>query len=170
MRKTVRIQLMDDGRALDFEVTQMAATHKQDWMLRAGLLLAQCAGKMDISFQADFNVAWLQKELKTKGLKIFEGLPYEKVKPLLNDMLECCAYVSGAARIPCTGATIDDYVTDAMTLFRLQSEAFKVNFPGFFKGAPKKEEGAEKQSRSESSDAPTLKMPRNWQNTPTSAG
>lgn len=170
MRKTVKVQLMDDDRALEFEITQMAATQKQDWMLRAALLLAQGAGKMDINFQTDFNVAWLVKELKDKGLKIFDGLPYEKIKGLLDDLLGCCAYVSGAARIPCSAATIDDYVSDAMTLFRLQSEALKVNFPSFFNSAPKKGQDAESPSPEKSSEAATLKMPRNWQNTPTSAG
>ena len=99
MRKTVKVQLVDDDRALEFEITQMAATQKQDWMLRAALLLAQGAGKMDINFSTDFNVAWLTKELKDKGLKIFDGLPYEKIKGLLDDLLGCCAYVSGAARM-----------------------------------------------------------------------
>ena len=29
MRKTVKVQLVDDDRALEFEITQMAATQKQ---------------------------------------------------------------------------------------------------------------------------------------------
>lgn len=169
MRKTVKIQLVDDGQALEFEITQMAATQKQSWILRTALLLAQGAGKMDIEFQTDINFKWLMDELKKKGLAVFNGISYEKVQPLLDDLLACCSYVNGAARFQCSPATIDGYITGVTTLFRLQVEAFKVNFPDFFPKTPDTGGNAGGPSPEESSSAPTLKMPRGWQNTPTSA-
>ena len=97
-------------------------------------------------------------ELGEKGLGIFSGITPEKVQPLLDDLLACCSRVMGQSRQLCTPATVDGYISDVKTLFRLRVESFKVNFPDFFTEKLSTEEGKEKPS--DSGTPVTLKIPR----------
>lgn len=161
MRKTKQIQLMDGGTALTFNVTQMSATQQQSWLLRAGLLLSSSAGAtgIKISRNMELSKGAFVKLFSEQGLGLLSAITPEKVQPLLDDLLHCCARVIGNVTEPCTAATVDGYISDFTTLFKLQSEAFKVNFGDFFtslKTAKKDEESQEESSKPE----PTLKIPR----------
>lgn len=172
MRKTVKVQLVDDGQALEFEITQMSATQKERWLLKAVLLLAASAGSAGLQLSSGLSddeekKAELSEELGKKGLGIFNGITYEKVQPLLDDLLECCAFVNGNARLVCTPTSVDGYISDFKTLYRLRMESFKVNFPDFFTMMTKKKKTEEKAELGEESPSPqesdkplTIKAPR----------
>lgn len=160
MRNKIQIQLIDDGTPLDFEITQMSATLKESWILRALLLLSEGAGRLnlDLSGETEADINGLMSELGSKGLGIFSGITPEKVQPLLDDLLACCSRVMGQSRQLCTPATVDGYISDVKTLFRLRVESFKVNFPDFFTEKLSTGEGKEKPS--DSGTLATLKIPR----------
>lgn len=158
MRNKIQIQLIDDGTPLDFEITQMSATRKESWILRALLLLSEGAGRINIDLSGESDINGLMSELGKKGLGIFSGITPEKVQPLLDDLLACCSRVMGQSRQLCTPATVDGYISDVKTLFRLRVESFKVNFPDFFTEKLSTEEGKEKPS--DSGTPVTLKIPR----------
>ena len=158
MRNKIQIQLIDDGTPLDFEITQMSATRKESWILRALLLLSEGAGSINIDLSGEADINGLMSELGKKGLGIFSGITPEKVQPLLDDLLACCSRVMGQSRQLCTPATVDGYISDVKTLFRLRVESFKVNFPDFFTEKFSTEEGKEKPS--DSGTPVTLKIPR----------
>lgn len=126
MRNKIQIQLIDDGTPLDFEITQMSATRKESWILRALLLLSEGAGRINIDLSGEADIDGLMSELGEKGLGIFSGITPEKVQPLLDDLLACCSRVMGQSRQLCTPATVDGYISDVKTLFRLRVESFKV--------------------------------------------
>lgn len=160
MRKTIPIQLIDDGQALDFEITQMSATQKERWLLRALFTLACGAAEADIEMEGTPSLDGLMRELGKKGLGIFKGISLEKVQPLLDDLLACCALVRDKARLQCMPETVDGYISDVKTLFSLRVESFKVNFPDFFTRSSATEEKSESPSREESPRRATLKIPR----------
>lgn len=160
MRKTVPVQLIDDGQALDFEITQMSATQKERWLLRALFTLANGAAEADVDVDEARGLDDFMRELARKKLNIFKGISLEKVQPLLDDLLTCCALVRDKARLQCTPETVDGYISDVKTLFRLRVESFKVNFPDFFTASDATEGKSESPSREESPRRATLKIPR----------
>lgn len=124
--REVKITLNDNGHDLTFNIKKMSATQLERWMLRASILLAKGAD-IDIS---DISGA---KDLIMSGkiLKVLGGLNYEEAAPLLEDLLQCCSRISGGVLAQCTSDTVDDYIKDVRTLFRLRLEVLKLNF-GFF--------------------------------------
>lgn len=162
MRKSVEITIAEDGAPVVFRIQQWAATEKESWILRAVLALAGSAGSnIDLDLSGGVGADALMRELGKRGLGIFAGLKYETVKPLLDDLLSCCYHKVGAAEIRCTSQNIDGVISDVKSLFKLRTEAFKVNFPDFF--MPKEGTAAETESRSDSDqsqEVTRIKLPR----------
>ena len=75
MRKQKEIILQENGRNLTFIIEQMPATKMQLWLLKALSLL--CGTELA---SMDFGV--LQKEFKTKGFALLQGLDIAKAEPL----------------------------------------------------------------------------------------
>lgn len=158
MRRSIEITITEEGSPITFRIQQWAATEKESWILRAVLALAGSAGgNVDIDLAGGVSAEALVAELGRKGLSIFAGLKYETVKPLMDDLLSCCYHKVGTAEIRCTPENIDGVLTDVKSLFRLRTEAFKVNFPDFFT----RSEAAESADRSgsEAEPAATIKVP-----------
>lgn len=131
MRRTETLEITDRGNLLHFKITEMSATQLESWIYRASLLLAgsgiETPDGSDISEAAKF--------IKYKGLKALGSLEYEKVKPLLDELLQCCERIlpnnTTTAVFP---ETIDGYIEDVWTFFTLRWETAKFNLRFFNDG------------------------------------
>lgn len=126
--KEMTITLTDDGRDLTFKIKKMSATQLESWILRASILLSKGGANIDIS-----NIAGI-KDLVMSGtvLKVLSGINYNEAAPLLEELLECCSReLKGGGTMQCSSDTVDGYIEDVQTLFRLKLEAAQYNF-GFF--------------------------------------
>lgn len=145
VRNEVTITLNDNGRDLKFKIKKMSATQQESWLIRASLLLARGVGNVD------FDMSNLQglKDFVMSGkiVKALAGMSYEEAVPLLEDLLKCCSRVlDSGGEVQCSSETVDGYIEDVRTLFKLRAEAGKHCF-GFFT-----EVAAEKLSSSQPSD------------------
>lgn len=138
MRKEKTVVLEDGGKQLSFVVRQMPATKLESWIIRVGLLLASSgvAGELLDEHKGDLDVEQVMHAAVTlagrgvKGLLTALGrLDYDKVKPLLDDLLACCTLKGNIE--PLTPEIVDATIEDVRTLFKLQKEALAVNL-GFF--------------------------------------
>ena len=75
------------------------------------------------------------KRRERHGLKALANVEYEKAQPLLDELLACCARTDAGVEQRCTPDTVDGYIEDVRTLFKLRVEAAKLNF-GFFGASP----------------------------------
>lgn len=67
-------------------------------------------------------------------------LEYEKVEPLLNELLACCAHVPDKTKrnfvVNMTADNLDSVIGDFQNVYKLAIEAFKVNFTSSAAGSP----------------------------------
>jgi hypothetical protein len=129
-RKEIVIDIQDREQLLTFKIKEMPASKMDAWILRAGSLLASAwkqtmAGKTP----ADLGNISLENELSILG-----KIDYEKAEPLLNELLSCCSRVVEKIEEHCTPQSVDNYILDVSTLFKLRLEAIKLNL-GFLKPA-----------------------------------
>ncbi len=128
-RKTVDIQIDDRGNKLDFVIEEMPATQLERWITRAVICVSGSANT-DISSVGGLSQAG--DMLAGRGLGVLTAmlntLDYDKVAPLLDEMLACCyRKVDGGVRMRCTPALLDGFVEDVSTIFKLRMEAIKLN-------------------------------------------
>jgi hypothetical protein len=128
-RKVSHVTLADRGEELHFIIEEMSATQLQRWVGKAIPIVAPLLGLEANDINGAVNA------LQTvEGLAKLVGLEYEKVEPLLYDMLRCCTRkIDGKAIQKCTPETVDGYIQDFTTLFKLEIEALKLNL-GFLQG------------------------------------
>lgn len=139
MRKTKEITLQENGENLIFIIEQMPATKMQLWLLKALSLL--CGTEL-----ASMDFSLLQKEFKTKGFALLQGLDIAKAEPLINELYSCVRRKVDNALIQVSEQNIDSIITDVRTLFALQKEILTHNFD-FFTESPLNgsAEGAQKE-------------------------
>lgn len=141
-RKEKRITIQDRGRSLTFVIREMAATQLESWIIRCLLLLVKAGISSGIGNSAGLeNMAQEVREgnyeqamsyISTQGLSaLLSKVNYEDAAPLLDELLGCCSRVVDGITQPCTDGTIDSYVFDFRTIFKLRAEAFMLNC-GFF--------------------------------------
>ena len=123
-RKTIEVTLQDRENSWTFVIEEMPATRLEAWIIRA-LLLVAGSGCDNVPEGADLKKAGAF--LAEKGLGVLGGLDYEKAKPLLDEMLGCCSRREGQALMKCTPESVDGYIEDVATLFKLRLEAVKLN-------------------------------------------
>ena len=131
MRKETVVTIEDRGNPLTFTIREMPATQLERWIIRAMLLLAGSEGLEGLSG----GVENAGKYLSEHGLKALANVEYEKAQPLLDELLACCARTDAGVEQRCTPDTVDGYIEDVRTLFKLRVEAAKLNF-GFFGASP----------------------------------
>lgn len=136
MRKEIVVTLKDRERPLTFKIREMPATRLESWLTRALLLIAKGSAGSDagggIDALAKLDAGGLVKTLAAAAGKI----EYAEAKPLLDEMLACCSRVDAGIEQICTPETVDGYVEDVRTLFRLRVEAVKLHLGFFMEDAP----------------------------------
>lgn len=132
-RREMTITLEDRGNPLTFRLREMPASRLESWMTRVLLLLT--GSGVDVPAGADLSSAG--EYLMTQGLKALGGVDYDKAKPLLDDLLTCCHRVlPQGGELAVTPESVDGYIEDVRTLFRLRVEALKLNLGFFGVGGP----------------------------------
>lgn len=117
MLKEKTLTLTDNGKQLTFKVKQMPAMQRSKWATKAGLLLAASGKDVDIS-RLDLNAI----------VGAMGYLDYDRLEPLLTELLACCWRVVERAETQVTPETCEAYIEDEMTVFTLYKEAFRLNF------------------------------------------
>lgn len=126
-RKERIVEIQDREQLLTFKVKEMPATQLERWMIRAVLAIADSGA--NLSDSSDIGAAG--NYIAENGMAALAGLDYEKAEPLLNELLGCCSRVVERVEERCTPQTVDAYIEDVKTLFKLRLEALKLNL-GFF--------------------------------------
>lgn len=128
MRKQKEIILQENGQNLTFIIEQMPATKMQLWLLKALSLL--CGTEL-----ASMDFSLLQKEFKTKGFALLQGLDIAKAEPLINELYSCVRRKVDNSLVQMSADNIDSVIADVRTLFTLQKEILTHNFD-FFSESP----------------------------------
>lgn len=127
MRKETIITLSDDGKELKFRVRQMSASHLYDYIIRLVLALSHSGLKLTDGDEADLSK--VGEHIMANGLQALRGVEHGMAKPLLDEMLACCSRISdsGVEQVV-TPDSLDGFISDPRTIFKLQFEAAKLNF------------------------------------------
>lgn len=122
-RKETIIDIQDREQLLTFKIREMPASKLESWIMRSLLLLT--ASNVQVPAGSDANAAGAF--LLEHGLTALGNVEFEKAQPLLDDLLSCCSRVVENIEERCTPQSVDAYILDVKTLFRLRMEAFKLN-------------------------------------------
>jgi hypothetical protein len=122
-RKEIIIDIQDREQFLTFKVKEMPATRLEAWIIRALLLLAGSGAQTPEGSDLKAAGAFLAE----KGLSALSGIDYDKARPLLDDLLGCCSRIVEKVEERCTPESVDNYILDVSTLFKLRMEAIKLN-------------------------------------------
>ena len=119
MRKTKEV-IIEEGRdaGKKFKITEMPAFQADRWATRALMQLGK-SQKGGIMALGSMEMADI--------VNSFSELDFEKAEPLLQELLECCAFVKDGTSIPLTKDMVDSIVEDWTTLFKLRMEALQLN-------------------------------------------
>jgi hypothetical protein len=122
-RKEVTIDIQDRDQKLTFRIREMPATRLESWIIRALLLVA--GGGVLVPDGADLQAAG--RFLSEKGLAALANVDFDKAAPLLDELLSCCSRVVERIEERCTPESVDAYIMNVSTLFKLRMEAIKLN-------------------------------------------
>ena len=122
-RKEIIIDVQDREQKLTFKIREMPATRLESWIIRALLLVAGSGAQVPDG--ADIKAAGAF--LAEKGLAALGNLDFDKAEPLLDELLGCCSRVVEKVEERCTPESVDAYIMDVTTLFKLRMEAIKLN-------------------------------------------
>lgn len=118
MRKEKEIKI-EEGRDAGkvFKITEMPAFQMDRWATRALLVLgkAKKGGILTIGSMSTEDL-----------LSSLSGVCYDDAEPLLQELLECCAFVKNGQSIVLTKDMIDGIIEDWTTLFKLRMEALNL--------------------------------------------
>jgi hypothetical protein len=122
-RKEITIDIQDREQLLTFKIREMSATKLESWIIRALLLVAGSGALAP----GGSDLGTLGAYLAEKGPTALGNVDYEQAKPLLDELLACCSRVVERVEERCTPESVDNYILDVKTLFRLRMEASKLN-------------------------------------------
>ena len=119
MRKEKEITI-EEGRdaGKTFKITEMSAFNMDRWATKALCLI----GKSGCSVIELFN-----KMNEGGALEILGSLGYEGVEPLMEELLNCCAFKKDGVFVQMKATMIDSVIEDWTTIFRLRKEALNLN-------------------------------------------
>lgn len=120
MRDPVTLTIKDGENELKVRITPMSALQAETWLMRAALALGAGVKQFDTSMKPEAMLGCLL------------SADYEKVKPLLEELLTRCERItdSGSA-IALNPATVDGIIEYPTTLFTLRVCVLRVTY-GFF--------------------------------------
>ena len=147
MRKEKIVELHDGDNILTFKIKQMSASAQEEWIVRIILLVLGTEAGTKALGSADMQNLQSKVTDVNELIKLLGQLKFDDVKPLYNQLLDCCYYVPDAGNMNfVTKLNInnaDSIISSFQTLFKLRVEALKVNF-GFFKSGVKSPKAAGK--------------------------
>lgn len=148
MRETKDIVLMDEdleGKPVElhFKLTQMSAIKQERWINRVVALFVSSNAKDMGSVQSILGSGKIESIMA-----LFNGLKYEDIEPLYNELLECVQYIpdkdNPSYTQPMTAKNADTVITDVRNLYTLRFESLKINFSFFLNALqPPKEKATE---------------------------
>ena len=123
MRKEIEVKI-EEGRdaGKTFKITEMPAFQMDRWATRALIALGK-SQKGGIAALGSMSIPDV--------LAAFAELDYEKTEPLLQELLECCAFIKDGTSVPLKKDMVDSIIEEWATLFKLRMESLKLNI-GFF--------------------------------------
>ena len=123
MRKEKEIKI-EEGRDAGkvFVITEMPALQMDKWATRA-----LCA----IGRSQESGIMALLALGVTELINSFMKADYEKIEPLMQEMLQCCSFKKDNARVVLKDDFVNDIIEDWNTITMLRIEAIKLNL-GFF--------------------------------------
>lgn len=155
MREKRIVTIDDAGREITFSVQQMPALKLEKWIYKTAIQLAKANGaeiagesitdakaaikKLEAGDKDGSGMGWI---IQTVG-----GLDFDKVEPLLDELLSCVKVIpdanNSAVEMALTPATIEGQIESPLTLMKIRVETLKVNF-SFFSTAVKSKAAEEK--------------------------
>lgn len=117
-RKTTEITLGEEAdRDADkvFLITEMVATQSEAWAFRALSAMSRSGSKVDVAG------GWAT--IASTGLQALFAAPYDELKPLLDEMMNCVQRVMPAA----TRKLIEDDTEEITTRLRLRNEVLTLH-------------------------------------------
>lgn len=129
MRKTKVITIEREGRdkGKKFRITEMPVIKAEKWATRAFMALANLGFDLP---EDGSGINGLAYALEKYGLKSLAKIPYEKIAPLYDELLDCCEYLGdGTSTVSrqMDSATAEEVVEEVSTLFVLRFEAIKLH-------------------------------------------
>ena len=134
MRKE-KIVVISSGRdnGKKFKIREMGSVKIERWATRALMLLAQSGIDLGIEKDKLKGVEGWNNIAKI-GLEKLAQVDFEKIEPLLEDMLNCCYFLPDTnIETQLTSSNADTIIEDMTTLFKLRQEAFGLHFDFFQK-------------------------------------
>lgn len=131
----------DNGKK--FHIVEMGAYQTEAWATKA--LLLMLSNNIELpenikpeDLQGAEGLSMLSKVGYKVLLQMLSQIDYEKVKPLLNELLGCCSFVVEGTETKLTESNAETIVEDMKTLFTLKKKAFGLHFDFFQKESPAK--------------------------------
>lgn len=131
-RKTEIVLIDAEGRdkGKRFLITEMSAYAAEQWATRALISLLGSGAPMPEGIE----VAGMAG-LAEMGLRAFSGLSYDKLKPLLDEMMTCVQAMPDPRKPSVVMPLIvDTHIEEIMTLVKLRTEVWNLH-TGFLKAA-----------------------------------
>lgn len=118
MRKEIEITI-DKGRdaGKKFKIIEMSALQADRWATKTLMALGRTTDGGILSV-ASMGIEGILKSLGSAD--------YEKVEPLLQELLECASFVKDGTCIQLKAGMVDSIIEDWTTLFKLRWEALNL--------------------------------------------
>ena len=139
MRKE-KIVVISSGRdaGKKFKIREMGSIQIERWATKALMLLA--GSNIDLGVDKD-NLKGVEGwgNIAKAGLSKLAEVDFEKIEPLLEDLLKCCYFLPDSnIETQLTSSNAESIIEDMSTLFKLRQEAFGIHFDFFQKENPAK--------------------------------
>ncbi len=124
-RKTVEIEITDSASrdvGKKFRITELDADRAEDWAIRAFIGLA--AGGVSLPS----SVPKTLPGLSLLAIQTIFRMPYEHMRPLLNEMMSCVQVVASSGK---THSPMAGEIEEPETLFQLRKQVVELH-TGFF--------------------------------------
>jgi len=120
MREPVTVTVKDGDSDIRIRITPMPALKAESWLMRAALALGAGLKELDTQMKPEALLGCLL------------SADYEKVKPLLEELLVCCERVTDSgSTIALNPATIEGVIEYPTTIFTIRVCVLRATF-GFF--------------------------------------
>lgn len=120
MRESVTVTLKDGDKDLKIRITPMSALKAETWLMRAALALGGGLKDIDTDMKPEALLGCLL------------GADYEKVAPLLEELLLCCERITDSgSTVALNPSTIDGVIEYPTTIFTIRVCVLRATY-GFF--------------------------------------